>query len=184
MIKHDIRYLTGTSHSGLLFKRNPDSDGGLIGFVDSSHGNEMERKSVGGFVCFFNGMPMSYRSWKQRTVSKSSTVTEFKELSDAIDEGLLLKKLAIEMELVDEGNAFELRTDSDNAELIIKGTGYNPSLKTVDIVYYSARDYIKKGMPKLSLIDTRDNVADGMTKALGPVAFAKFVKGLRIVQNT
>lgn len=88
------------------------------------------------------------------------------------------------MELLDEGNAFELRTDSDNAELIIKGTGYNPSLKTVDILYYSARDYIKKGMPKLSLIDTRDNVADGMTKALGPVAFAKFVKGLRIVPNT
>ena len=179
----------GTWHSGLLFKSTFDSnDEGLIGFVDSLYDNEMEWKFVDGFIHFFNRTSVFWRSKKQSTVSKSSTLAEFKELSDTIDKILWLKKLVIEMELLNKrkmsGKAFELKIDSNNAELIVKGTRYNPSFKTVDIAYYLARDYVRKWMVKLSLIDTKDNVADGMTKALGPVAFAKFVKGLRMVQDT
>jgi hypothetical protein len=113
-------------------------------------------------------------------VSKSSTCAEFKELSDAIDEGMWLRKLASELNLMKSDDKIVLNTDSDNAKLIISGVGYKPSVKTVRLAYFNTREAVINGDVELVLIASTDNTADGLTKPLPSTTFDRFLDKLHL----
>ena len=43
-----------------------------------------DRKSMGGYLMFFDQTPISWKSGKQRTVARSSTEAKYKALADDI----------------------------------------------------------------------------------------------------
>lgn len=60
--------------------------------------NKDDRKSYTGFVCTFNGGPISWELKKQRTVALSSTEAEFMAVTEAVKEGFYFKRLLKELE--------------------------------------------------------------------------------------
>ncbi|KAJ5763009.1 hypothetical protein N7533_001690 [Penicillium manginii] len=80
------------------FQRSP-LERGLVGF-DSLWENELGSRSVGGFVFFYNDTPVSRRSKKQMILTISSAEAAYRELSDAVEEGLSIAVFAMEMDLM------------------------------------------------------------------------------------
>lgn len=92
-VLHILRYLRSTTQLGLLYRCNPTphlagytrSAGpwDLVGFTNADWGACQEtRRSVGGYLFIFAGGPISWSSKRQTTVSRSSTESEYKSLSN------------------------------------------------------------------------------------------------------
>jgi histone deacetylase 1/2 len=76
-----LRYLRGTASHGLHITRS--SSFALHGFTDADWAGSVEdRKSTGGYLVFFGQTPISWKSDKQRTITRSSTEPEYKALAD------------------------------------------------------------------------------------------------------
>ena len=55
----------------------------LHGFTDANWAGSIDyRKSTGGYLIFFDQTPISWKSSKQCTVTRSSTEAEYKALAD------------------------------------------------------------------------------------------------------
>ncbi|XP_020216916.1 uncharacterized protein LOC109800547 [Cajanus cajan] len=74
--KRILRYLKGTTDSGLFYKKNDQSK--LIGFVDSDFTGDMDdRKSTTGYVFKLGSGAIAWSSKKQPIVTLSSTEAEY-----------------------------------------------------------------------------------------------------------
>ena len=92
-VKRILRYLLGTSGYGLLIQRNSgsllhaytDASFNLRAFSDADWaGCPDDRRSTGGFAIYLGSNLVSWSARKQRTVSRSSTESEYKALADTI----------------------------------------------------------------------------------------------------
>lgn len=84
--KRLLRYLQCTKNYCLKFVNN-NSD--LHGFVESDWASDAsDRKSYTGFCFMLSGSAISWQSIKQKTVTLSSTETEYTALSEASREAV------------------------------------------------------------------------------------------------
>lgn len=75
-LKQIFRYLQGTRNIGICYKQNSEED--LIAYCDADYAGDTEdRKSTSGYVIYFCGGPVSWRSRKQPIVATSSTEAEY-----------------------------------------------------------------------------------------------------------
>jgi len=65
-VKHILRYLKGTTSYGFHITRS----------------SLMIKKSTSGYLVFFGQTPISWKSSKQRTITRSFTEVEYKALGD------------------------------------------------------------------------------------------------------
>jgi hypothetical protein len=98
----------------------------------------------------------------------------------AVREGLFLKNLCTELDLMGENEPLQLRTDSRNAQIVTDGKGYTSSTKWIDRRYHFVRDMVRNGKIKFTKVAGDDNVADGFTKKLTIDKFNTFVDQMRI----
>lgn len=80
-LNHLLRYIRGTTDYSLTFGL---SDQGLVGYSDSDFASDKDdSRSIGGYVYYLFGSPISWRSQKQSVVATSSTEAEYVALSNA-----------------------------------------------------------------------------------------------------
>src|SRR5207237_1597674 len=80
-----LHYVVNTSH--YVIDLNSRSNNQLTCFSDTSWANDRDsRKSFGGFVIFFAGVPVMWACRKQKTVALSTMEAEFVTLTDAVKE--------------------------------------------------------------------------------------------------
>ncbi|KAJ6035897.1 hypothetical protein N7540_000176 [Penicillium herquei] len=189
LAKHILKYLKGSAKDGLEFNANaPPATTtildmkGLKGYVDSSFNNDPEtRKSIHGWLWMFNGTPISWTTKRQSIIATSSTAAEYIAYEAATQEGLFLRHLLHEMGQQSEiSEPTVLYSDSDNAILLATGIGHKPATKWIDLRFHVIKERIKRKLFTLELIDSKDNTADGLTKALDPAKFEMFRKGLKL----
>lgn len=92
-VKRIIRYLKHTKHLKLRLS-DKNKSGQLKIFTDSDFAEDpITRKSVGGYICFYNGGAVSWSSRKQDIVALSSMEAEYIALSESVKEGIWLAEL-------------------------------------------------------------------------------------------
>nr|GEV87126.1 copia protein [Tanacetum cinerariifolium] len=97
-LKWLLRYLKGTTHFGLYFKRNQPLL--LSTFSDSDWGGEQENgRSTTGYVVYLGGNIISWKSERQKSVSRSSTEAEYKAIANATSEIIWLRNLLSELQV-------------------------------------------------------------------------------------
>lgn len=77
--KRILRYLNGSRDLGMLFSKGNLE---LTAYSDADWAKDsLDRRSTLGFVTFLCGVPISWSTKKQGTVSRSSTETEYRSLA-------------------------------------------------------------------------------------------------------
>ena len=133
-------------------------------FSDSDYAGDKEKRiSVSGFILYFMGVPVLWRSKGQRSVTLSSSEAEYVALSEAAKEikfiYQLLKCFGVEVKL-----PIIVRVDNVGAIFMSENVSSGSRTKHVDIRYHFVREYIEEGFVKIIFVRTKENVADVFTK--------------------
>ena len=143
----------------------------LIIFVDSDWARDPDtRQSTSGWIVYFNGGIISWKTYKQKTVSGSSTEAEYKACYDACVEGIGLYRILIELGftheapiLVYEDNSSTIRASQNPVE--------QSKLRHIETKFHNIRDFVSQKLVVLAKVESAHNHADAFTKPLGPTEF-------------
>ena len=165
-----IKYVLDTKSMGLkikltLFKKNEPWD--LVCFSDSDYASDPDtRRSVGGFVLYVRGVPLSWRSKSQRTVTLSSSEAEWIAASEAVKEVMfvyqLIKGVGIKVSL-----PIVVRVDNVGAIFMSKNITTTGRTKHVDVRFKYVNEYVEEGIVKIVFVRSNENDSDIFTKKLG-----------------
>jgi hypothetical protein len=111
-------------------------------------------------------------------VALSTTEAEYVACSEAAREAQWLAKLHTDV-VGNLGSPLPVYTDSNGALKNIQAAGYGKSRnKHIDVKLHHCRDLHATRDLEFSYVSTDDNLADIMTKALGPEKHGFFTKGI------
>jgi len=166
MAKHVLRYLKGTVHEELTFKKSSDPMMTLTGFCDADWGSSEDRHSITGygFRLADNGPLISWKSKKQQTVALSTCEAEYMSLAAATQEGKFLMQLLRDMTNLNTFVCFTMYCDNQGAIALAKNPVQHQRSKHIDIRYHFVRSEIQTGVLELVYVPSEQNVADVFTK--------------------
>ena len=164
-----IKFVESTKNKCLVMDFNGKQKEEFIhvkAFCDSDYAGDKEtRKSVTGFMIYINGVPISWKSKGQKTVTLSSTEAEYIALSNLICE---LKHLYQVLEFLEEKVKTPMIVHMDNVSAIYLSKNWVTGGRTkhIDIRHHFVREYQEDGMVKIIFVAGEDNDSDMFTKNL------------------
>ncbi|GJV27384.1 ribonuclease H-like domain-containing protein [Tanacetum coccineum] len=175
-----LRYLKLAPGSGVSFSKNCDGVK-VFAFSDSDWAKcPMTRRSVSGYCVFVNGNLVSWKSKKQATLSKSSAEAEYRAMASATCEIMWILKLLQDLDL--DGLApVTLFCDNKSAIQIAANPVMHEKTKHFDIDVHLVREKVASGLIKTEKVDSKSQVADILTKALGTAQHTVLSKKIGLV---
>jgi len=165
--KRVLRYLKSTADVKLIFSCPGASSEGLVGYTDSDWaGDRHDRKSQGGYLFKMAGAPISWKSKKQTVLARSTTEAEYLACSEATQEAQGF--IYLHRDVTGETMVPLIHCDSNGALSTIRSTITSDKAKHIDVPFHNFRHLDAAGVVKFTEIDTLENLADVMTKALPP----------------
>ncbi|XP_056688834.1 uncharacterized mitochondrial protein AtMg00810-like [Spinacia oleracea] len=147
-LTHVLRYVSHTAGQGILLQAADSLT--LQAFSDSDWAAcPNTRKSVTGYVLLFGNSPVSWKSKKQSTISRSSSEAEYRAMAAAASEVTWLVRLLEEF-----------------AIYIAKNPVFHERTKHIEIDCHFTRDKVLEGLLQLTYLPTHSQLADVFTKAL------------------
>jgi len=203
-LQHMMRFLCTTRDAGILYGKARDEsmpDGPLIIYTDSDWAGDVDtRETRGGFVATAWQAPISWSSFKIKAVAASSCESEYMAAFHAVRESKWLRALFSDLghgdlspthfgKLCGKDYAREKLPDLDKREVpvmclcdnkgavAISGNSvlHNRS-KHIDIKYHFVRLEVNKRHVRFKYVNTKDNLADLLTKSL-PKVTHEFLSG-------
>jgi histone deacetylase 1/2 len=177
-VKRILRYVKDTVNLGITFRKSSStllsafSDADWAGCID-------DRRSTGGFAIFIGPNLVSWHARKQATVSRSSTEAEYKALANATTELIWVEALLRELGV----RLFEkpcLWCDNLGATFLSANPVFHARTKHIEIDYHFVRECVAQNRLAIKFISTKDQVADGFTKALPDKGLQEFKRNLNL----
>lgn len=173
-----VRYLKGTLGQGILLRA--DSPQHIKGWCDSDWGGcSLSRRSLTGYFVQFGESPISWRSQKQDSVSRSSAEAEYRAMAEVTAELRGLKTLLLDFGIRHD-EPMTIMCDSKPAIYISNNPVFHERTKHVETDCHFVRDDIVRGIVKPFHVSTKEQLADILTKALGRKEFEAFLFKLGI----
>ena len=166
-----LKYLKGCPSKGLFFEKN-SSPISITAYSDSDWATCTDtRRSLTGYCIFMGTSLISWKTKKQKTVSKSSCKAEYRSLAATVCELLwisyILRDLKVKFKI-----PVSLWCDNKSAIHITENPIFHERTKHLDIDCHLVRDQFKLGFVLPKHIPTNEQLADLFTKGLcGPVQF-------------
>ncbi|GLB34019.1 hypothetical protein LshimejAT787_0109030 [Lyophyllum shimeji] len=184
-----LRYLKGTMDFALEYGSTADTQPDTVrafvnhgcGFSDADWASdELDRKSISGYCFFYHNALVSWSAVGQRTISLSSTESEYYALAHAMKEALWIR-LFLTIVSFPVPKPFPLLCDNQAAGCIASSLATTSRSKHIDIRYHFIREHIASGDFATSWISTQEMTADIMTKPLLSELFQKHRTRLQLV---
>jgi histone deacetylase 1/2 len=180
-VKRILRYVRGTSGIRLKITKSPVMI--VSGFSDANWAGDIDdRRSTGGFAIFYGPNLISCSARKQATVSRSSTEAEYKSLANATAEMVwveaLLKELGIKLRCPPR-----LWRDNLRATYLSVNLVFHARAKHIKIYFHFVREKVAWRQLEIRFVSTKDQIADGFTKALGTRLFEQFRDNLNLIKE-
>jgi hypothetical protein len=180
-VKSIIHYIVGTLDHGLYYPRCP-GEAHLVGYSDSDHTSDIDTsKSTSGILFFFGKCLVSWQSIEQQAVALSSCEAEYIAASTASTQAFWLVRLLGDLLDRDTG-AVELRVDSKSALALAKNPVFYERSKHIRVRYHFIRGCLEEESFKACYINTKDQLADLLTKPLGRIKFLELCCRTEMVQ--
>ncbi|EDO14703.1 Tkp5 protein [Vanderwaltozyma polyspora DSM 70294] len=157
-----LQYLYTYRLRGLHYRTG--SSLGLTVYSDASHGSLTDLPfSTGGYVTLLSGGCVIWSSKKiKTTICLSSTEAEYIAGSEAVKEIEWLSNLFKYMNL--KFDQTKLFVDNEPAINLSKNPVYHPRTKHIDLKFHKMRHVVEQGTLTLDYVNTKDQLADIMTK--------------------
>ncbi|CAH2097573.1 unnamed protein product [Euphydryas editha] len=174
-----LKYVYLTRELKLKYCKSNNADI-LDCFIDADWaGDIVDRKSTTGFFIRFFGNSISWKSKKQNSVTKSFTFAEYIALSEAVTEVNFLVCLINDI-FVEVCRPVKIYEDNSGAVAISKYGNFTKNSKHIEVHYHFIHENVKQGNIEVVKIESENNIADILTKALGNVKFIKFREMLNL----
>jgi hypothetical protein len=171
-----LRYLAGSASTGITYA---GGKGELLGYSDADFAADTDtRKSTTGFVFILNGGAITWQSKRQPTVAASTTEAEYMAAAAAIKEALWLRKLLID--LGQDPGQINLRADNQSAIKLLRNPIISGRAKHIDVIHHFARERVLRKEVSVAYINTKEMLADVMTKALPAAQHIVCCKGMGV----
>jgi hypothetical protein len=168
-----IKFVLDTRKYSLRLKPNQNGKVTLKGISDSEFAGDREtRKSVYGYITYYCGAPISWKSKSGNSVTLSSTEAEYYASSETAKELLFIYNLIISMEK-DLELPIIMHVDNTGAIYLANNYSTGPRTKHIDIRTHFVRDLIINGILKVVFIKSEDNDADIFTKNVSEELYEK-----------
>ncbi|CAH9097348.1 unnamed protein product [Cuscuta epithymum] len=165
-----LRYLKGRPGQGILLRS--DSSISLTGYCDADWAScPVTRRSVTGYFVSLGFSPVSWRTKKQATVSRSSAEAEYRSMASLTCELIWLRNLLHSLGVTQSGPV-RLFCDNQAALHIASNPVYHERTKHIELDCHFIRDHIQADTIAPSYTSTIDQPADLLTKALGVQQFS------------
>ena len=182
-----LRYLAGTVHLCLQFPSPSFRHSSkpplplTCGFSDADWASdEKDRKSISGYCFYFLGSLVSWSSRKQRTVSTSSTESEYYALTNTIKEAIWVK-LFLSLTELPTPSPLPIFCDNQSTCAIANTDAISSRTKHIDVRHHFIRQHLTDGSFVMTWIATDDMVADIFTKPLLSTLFTRHRDSLGLV---
>jgi hypothetical protein len=142
-----LRYLAGTVHLGLLFRKGTDLT--LTAYVDSDYATDAtDRRSITGYVTRLGEATITAHREKQPIIALSSTEAEYIAVTSVGKEIVFLRQLLVDMGYEQTGPTV-VHEDNKGCFHLSENEMYHQRTKHVDIRYHWIREQIAQGKFKL-----------------------------------
>jgi hypothetical protein len=148
----------------------------LEGISDSEYAGDTDtRISVYGYIIYFCGAPIAWKSKFGKSVTLPSTEAEYFALSEVAKEVIFVKQ---EVDAMGFKIKFPIMIKVDNVGAIYLANNYTTSQRTkhIDIRQHFVREFIEDGILKVIFAKSEDNDADIFTKNTTEELFHKHAK--------
>lgn len=173
-----VRYLKWNPGQGVLLKAGQPLT--LTAWCDADWGAcPLTRRSLTAWFIQLGDSPVSWRTFKQDTVSRSSTEAEYKAMSDTVQELIWLKNLLVTLGVTFTA-PIPVHCDNISAIYLAANPICHEKTKHVAVSYHFIRDEIVRGLVTTKHVSTKLQLADILTKALGKKEFAAFLVKLGV----
>ena len=169
-----IKFIFETEFHGLTL--HPVFQDGLFklrGLCDSDFaGDKDTRISVYGFILYFCGCPIAWRSKSGKSVTLSSTEAEYVAISELAKEIMFVKQL---LESLGIFLTLPIIVQVDNVGAIYLAYNHTVSQRTkhMDCKMHYVREYVEDGVLQVIFVSTDDNDSDIFTKNTSQKVFNK-----------
>ncbi|KAK1416517.1 hypothetical protein QVD17_32308 [Tagetes erecta] len=171
-LKRVLRYLKGTIYHGLFLSRGSPLT--LTAFADSDWGGTNDGgRSTSAYLLYLGSNIISWRSSRQKSVSRSSTEAEYKALANAAAELSWVQNILQELGIT-LPHCPRLFCDNTGATYLCANPVYHSRMKHVALDYHFVRERVTSGLLQVFHINTADQPADVLTKPLSRGPFLKF----------
>jgi hypothetical protein len=170
-----IKYVLITKNLALKIKPNVEENTPfyLEGISDSDYSGDPDtRASVYGYVIYFCGAPVAWKSKAGKSVTLSSTEAEYFALSEVTREIMFIKQV---LESMGINLTLPILVKVDNVGAIYLSNNFSLSQRTkhIDVRRHYVREYVQDGIIKTIFVPTDQNEADIHTKNTPEDVFIK-----------
>jgi histone deacetylase 1/2 len=180
--KRILRYVQDTLQLGITFKRSSSTF--LSAFTDADWAGCLDdRRSTGGFAIFVGPNLVSWSARKQATVSRSSTEAEYKALANATAELIWVEALLTELgvKLKEKPSIW---CDNLGATYLSANPVFHARTKHIEIDFHFVRERVANQKLAIRFISSKDQIADGFTKALPVKKLDEFKRNLNLSKGS
>jgi hypothetical protein len=178
--KRILRYLKGTATLCLKYQHTGEMK--VIGYSDSDFAGDMDdRHSTTGNIFICAKGAISWLSKKQPTVSLSTTEAEYVALSCATQEVIWLRRLLSDLE-VNINEPMVMMEDNQGAIALAQNPVKHSRTKHIDVKHHFVREAIQDGFISLQYCNTKEMVADTLTKPLPKCQFQRLRASMGICE--
>lgn len=172
-VKRVFRYLKGSMHLELAYRGDLRP---LHGYSDADYGGDLQtRRSTSGYVFLIGSAPISWLSKRQTVVALSTCEAELMAQTLAAKEATWLRRLLAELG-TQQGHiaATVIYGDNQGAIALSKDPQSHSKAKHINIQEFFIREAQQAGTVEMQFVPTKEQLADGLTKALPRPAFLAF----------
>ncbi|KAL7278428.1 hypothetical protein ACG7TL_007425 [Trametes sanguinea] len=186
-LKRVLRYIKGTLDYGITYygKMHTASTLQPVIYLDSSYADCTDTaRSTQGHITIMAGGPVTWSSRRQDVVTLSSTEAEYIASVHAGQTAIWVAKFMDEIYLP-ISRPITLRLDSTGAESLAKRSANFTCVRHICVREFWLREVVRAGDISLSRIPGTENVADMLTKPLGPIILRGHINrlGLDLVRK-